>query len=419
MDKDEFKVPGKGEIIQDLEASDAQALAELQVTVEKEEAAAKEGAPPEEGKVESPQVEKETPAPPESKVAEEKYPEDEIKPRPHARQETHRDFDALKEIAKKERTEKEGLAKSLREASEKLASLETDFKTKAITPEIEAQLKEYKDLRSTLFAEQEVGSQYAERLQSVDSRAMGILAASAGPNGIKPDLQEFIVGRGGIIAMSCSVRQMPAGKYADKTEQEFVEDVLLPLVPTMQRDRLQRVIGAGMDLRDEMQEKIRAAKESAPQLQAQKQKELRDAFDLAAKETKTKLGKKAEKWEILATDTKEEKAQKEKHNSRVEKCEKLFNDYLSGGTQNPAKLAEALVQASHSQYLLEEVEDGRAELEASRKTISELEERLEKIKGSGATGKSSTAEHPSSKPDPGRILTDAEAIAQAFPPSQR
>lgn len=334
-----------------------------------------------------------------------------IQPKKGAHPDTAKGYAALRAVIKEERARAQKEEKSRKELEGKLASLETEYKEKMITPEMETEIAELKEMRRQYQIEKdpEFQAKYSSKLAEIDQRAISILSAS----GMQPDLQKFITDNGGVIAMYNSTKSMPEGNpYSGQTHQQFIENVILPKLPAIQQTRLQQAIGAGMDLRDEMGREIEFVKTHGSELQQKRQKELEALFKQSAEATRKSFGKMAEKWDILESDSPEEKAKKEKHNKRVEKAEAAFTEYMKDGSKNPAKVAEALVRASQSQYLMEEAAEKDETIAARDKKIAELEERLEKVKGSASTGKPNNAPAPDSKPIPGKLLSDDEALSK-------
>lgn len=394
----------ENEVKQELVQSDAEALAGLTAELKSE---------PE---IKEPVKEKteEAPALAEEKKEEApKKPEDEIAPRPHARQETHRDFDALKTIIKTEREEREKAQKEAQEAKASLTKLETEYKGKVITKEWEEEFNQLRELRREVQLENdpEFRKEWDGKLEDVDTRAIGLLRTC----NLTSDIEKNIIESGGIVAMSISPKLMTLPQFSTMTQSDFVEEKILPnLGSNIQRRRLEGIIGEGISLREQMSREIEQVKTQGSEKQKLRQKDIQDKFNSSVLATREQLGEMAKKIDYPKDATTEQKKKVDKHNALVDKAEKFFNEYMSEGSTNPAKLADAFTRAAASFALTDKLLDEQANVAEKDQRIKELEEKLEKIKASGATGKESTAPPPSSKPDPNRLMTDAEALAEAF-----
>lgn len=395
------------EIVKELVQSDVQALAALDAPEQQE-------TPPAEEKKDADKVDT-TPEPEEKKVEPElKAPEEDIKPRPHARQETHRDFDALKDIIKDERKQREEAQRKSKESEEKLASLEKEYKSKVITPEMEKDYEDLREMRRTFQIENdpEFRAKYESKSKEIDQRALGVLR---GEN-ISPAVEKFITDSGGVLAMYNSSAQMPR-PYQDQTFREFIENTLMGKLYGISRSRFEQAIASGMDLKDEMSREIAEAKTKGSERQKQKQQELEEQFKTSAETTRKSFGKMAEKMDYPANATKEERVKVDQHNERVAKAEKAFSEYMKSGN-DPSKLAEVMAKAAHSQILMEEMQSRDADLEERDKRIKELEKKIEDIKKSGATGTRSSSAPTANQPPAGKFMNDAQALEQAFPGKQ-
>lgn len=405
--------PSDSNLNQQLAASDAEALAALD--------APEVVAPVEEPVTVEVPVDTTVPAPPESEVKpdaptaaddDDKALDEELdklQPRKGAHPNTFKMAEVLRGVIKRERAERKLEAAARKDAESKLASVETEYKGKAITPEIESELKDLRELRREvqLESDPEFQQKFLNKKTEIDREALSVLRNEK----LTPELEKFITDNGGVVAMYHSTKQMPP-PYQSDTHSSFISSTLMDkLSPVGGRIFLDSLV-AGAKLREAMSREIEDIKKNGSERQKQKQQEIQDAFNKSAQETRKSFGKMAEKWDVPVTASKEEKAKIDKHNARVEKAEALFQDYVSSGSKNPAKVAEALAKAAQSQYLMEEAEEKDLELAARDAKIKELEDRLTKIKASGSTGKSSSAPAPSSKPEPGKIMSDAEAFAE-------
>lgn len=380
-----------------------------------------------------PVAQPEPPAEPVTEPESEKLPEAEITPEPKPRKDesdeefekrmadvqlkpsshpkTKEAFERTKSEIKEYRELAKEAQRQAKESEEKLSKLETEYKGKVITPEIEQELTELRERRREFHIEQdpEFRAKYSTKLQQIDERALGILVATQLP----PAWAKFITDNGGVVAMSSSAKQMPAGKFENQTYQQFIEDTLMPRMPEIQQTRLKNSIAAGMDLRDEMSREIEHAKSHGSELQQKRQKDIQDKFEAAVRTTRSKLGKMAEKWEYPADATKEQRESVDKHNARQEKAAKAFEDFLKNG-KNPEKVAEFMVLAAQSEYLMEANQDFEAEREALNKKVLDLEGRLKKVKGSASHGRENNAPPPSTAPKDIKKMSDEDAFNQEF-----
>lgn len=390
------------EIVKELAQSDAAALAALDVPEQEE---VPSPAPEKKEDALATKEESETPA-----VETSKAPEEDIKPRPHARQETHRDFDALKDIIKDERAQREEAQKKSKELEEKLGSLEKEYKGKVITPEMEKDYESLRELRRTIQIENdpEFRAKYDTKLGEINLRALGILRGEK----MSAQVEKFIADNGGIIAMYGSTQQMPR-PYQDQTYREFIEETLGGKLTGISKARFEQALASALDLKDEMSREIELAKTKGSERQKEKQKELEEQFRTAADATRKSFGKMAEKLEYPKDASKEDRVKIDQHNKRVEAAERAFSEYMKSGN-DPAKLAEVMAKAAHSQMVLEEMQSKDADLEERNKRIKELEKKVEDMKKSGATGKFTAAPPPDNKQDTGKLLSDAQALEIAF-----
>lgn len=416
--------PADADLSARLAAEDAAALAELdeppvdipdraKIDLDKEEAAAvsPETVPavPEVPVTEAP------PTTPESKP--ESKPDadldaalDEIQPKKNAHPNTHKGYEALKEVAKKEREKFRAAEKARKELEDKYSSLETEYKGKVITPELEIEIKELRELRRDFHIENdpEFREKYNTKLAELDNRSINILKSS----GLTAGWEKFISDNGGVVVMYTSTKPMPEGVYSEQTQQQFIKDTLMPKLDPVQKDRLMRSISSGLDLRDDMSREIEQAKTQGSEHQKKRQLEIETKFNESITQARTSFGPRAQKMDYPIDATKEDRARIDKHNGRVKKAEEAIAEYIREG-KNPSKLGRALAEAAHSQILLEELADKDVELEAQKKISSDLREKLDKIKGSGSTGRPSAAPAPGpAKPEPGKPMSDEQAFAE-------
>lgn len=398
--------PSDADLNARLAREDDAALAELDAPVEEIPARAK--VPDEEEDVTPPP---DVPAPPEAKVEEKKEENldsdlDEIQPKKHAHPNTHKGYEALKGIIKETRTELRAEKAARQEFEQKFTALETEYKGKVITPELEKELTELRAIRREDRPEDDPQFQkeFVAPIAEISTRALRILEVE----NLSPEMKDFIVKSGGVIAMCNSSRQMPA-PYSGQTFREFICNTLAGKLSPVGQTRFNQAIATGMDRLDDMNHEIELAKKGGSERQQKRQQDIQEQFNKAVLDTRASLGKMGEKMDYPPNASKDDKALIDKHNARVKKGEDLVTEYIKEG-KNPTKVAEALVRAAQSQILVEELQDKDADLAKKDQKIKELEEKLEKIKGSGSTGRVSSAPPPSSKPQTGKILTDAEAL---------
>ncbi len=152
----------------------------------------------------------------------------------------------------------------------------------------------------------------------------------------------------------------------------------------MDRNRLQAIISTNADLEDEMQSEIAALAADPSSFEEKFTKQKLSALEEGINEAKTGLGKMAEKWEVPANATAEQKALIEKHNERYEKVKGVVEEVASSILNNPRMQGRAALIMGQAIYLSEVNQELMASNESKDKTISKLSTELDAIKRSGS-----------------------------------
>ncbi len=308
-------------------------------------------------------------------------------------------IEATREFAKAEHKAKLEYEAKAKEYEKKVKEYEEQLKNPPIPKEIQEKISRLEQLQRDVDIRQdpEFQQKYVQGLKNNEESIIKILTEA----GLTPDTAEWIQNRGGVLAMSQSQRQVDA----NTTEAEWIENKLLANTPTFHKTRVMNRITESLELQDKMQQELQDSAKNFPERQKQKLEDAAKLFEEGRTEALTAIGELAKKREIQPADTPEIKQAKTKHNQRVDKADKAFQEYLKTGN-SPKVAAKLLVQAVQSEALLER----NQELENE---VQDLRQKYEKVKSAGRTSNIGTPPLDSKPTEPSKKdllnLTDNQA----------
>lgn len=280
-----------------------------------------------------------------------------------------------------------------------------------ITPELKAELDELRQLRKSEdpTKDPEIQAKYINPVQSKENQALTILKA----NGLNDNVCQLITKEGGLGAISRSDKTVPAAIGGNKTWSEWVEDTLLPSTPFADRKRLETILTDVLNLNDKMSEEVEGFKTNSKERMETKFKKMGEEFQGGIAEVAKGLGSMAAKWEAPPDATPEQKAEVEKHNTRLDKVINSITDFQKN-LNSPAHVGRMAALAGQSVYLMEVNADLVSALEEAKKKEAEFETRLTKIKGSSQSAHKTNAPLVPASTAPDKTQTTKQAVDSFF-----
>ncbi len=316
--------------------------------------------------------------------------------------------DKLREELKAARAVVEEATKKAKESEEKLATI------KPLDEQTEGELNSLREFKTVFAIEQEINSKYEPKITEASAKALGLLKQW----GLPESVEKFITDNGGVVKMRYSAEMMPDGT---QTQAEwFRKQILDNISSEAQKDALDDEVREARQLERAKNSEIKEAKGKPKEYLEARNKEMENAnkdWETRAIATKDKLmkdlGDAAKTIEIKPDMSPEDKTKFEKHNDRITRGLKLYDDLLHNFA--PETESFKAMSAAHSLYLSEYVTDLTEELKASNKERDELRERVGKMKNAGRTAKQSNAPIEAKKSIvPDIKLSDEQAIDKMF-----
>lgn len=309
-------------------------------------------------------------------------------------------YGTLRAAAKEERLARRKIEAELKKWQEEHANV------KALTPEIESELEELRKLRKfeDPANDPEIKEKFTNKLESAKQQSSIILSR----NGLKAEFIDLINQAGGLIAVSKSDEVVPALLGGERTWSDWVENVLLPKTPFLDRERLKGLMLESATLADAMEQEIASARTDSEGRMKAKFEKMGQQFQEGVEESVKALGPIASKWDYPKDATPEQKEKVDTHNRLFEQSAAKFTQ-LRDGIGNPKTAGQITVLAAHSLYLADVNQKLMDQLEAKDKTISEQEERLNKIKGSSQAAHRTNAQIPAGSVTPPKLTENTSS----------
>jgi hypothetical protein len=316
--------------------------------------------------------------------------------------------DKLREELKNARTVVENANKKVKESEDKLATI------KPLDEPTEKELTALREFRTTFGIQQEITGRYEPQIKAVADEALGLLKTW----GLPEPVEKFIADHGGVVKMRYSPDPMPDGSM---TQAEWFKKEIWGKISTdLQKEELDDRIRSARQLERTRNNEIKEAQKKPEDYVKARNKEIEDgnkAWDERATTLRTqmvqRLGNAANKIEIKTDMPTEEKAYAEKHNDRIDRATKLYDDLIHNFT--PEGEAVKAMGSAQALYLSEYAKDLETEIAAIKKERDQLKEQVGKIKNSGRTAKQSNAPLEAPKSTiPDIKLTDEQAIDKMF-----
>ncbi|MCK9587822.1 MAG: hypothetical protein M0Q93_00500 [Terrimicrobiaceae bacterium] len=299
-------------------------------------------------------------------------------------------FDKLREVAKHYKSQAAEVP-VLRQQLEELKKA-----APAAAPEVEAELTELRNFRKIFDIEHdpEFQKQFSEKLGAIDEEVIGILKK----NGLSAEAE-------------ASLRKIGVGN----AELAWWEQTILPNVPFIDRERLQKRLAARADVVDQKTAEVEKFSSQREAVLGERQQKLAKSFEEqqqaieAHLETMTKDVPWARFQEAPENATAAEKKAVEAHNAEVTEMQKHFQDALY--PQTPQARAEVAGAAVASIKLAAALDSTALQLKAVAEAKDKLQKELDAVKAAGKlpTPRPSTRTAASETADKGK-LTDEDAI---------
>lgn len=270
-------------------------------------------------------------------------------------------FDKLRTVAKHWQTE----ASRVPELEARLAKLEAG---ESIPEQVKAELEDLRKFRSVFDVENdpEFKKQFEETTKRIDDEVIAIMKKYNLPESVEKELRA-------------------AG--LDKVPADFWEEQILPKLPFIDRERLQKRLADRADIVDSREQRLAKAMADRPAYLAEQQQRQSAEFQQYQGEidaTVAELTKEiswARMMEVPTDATPDQKAQIDQHNKMVEELGSHLKEALWPTTA--AQRAEVACAAVAAVKLASDVKVLNAQLAARAKEVEELNKQLNGIKSAG------------------------------------
>jgi hypothetical protein len=328
---------------------------------------------------------------------------DEIKPKSPQQE---KGFATLKGLVKAERASRREIEKKAKEFETRIQELEN---REILTPEIKTELEELSTYRRAEdpSKDPEIQQKFISQLEAKNTQAINILKT----NELRDPVIELIQKAGGIGVISNSNEIVPALLGGELTWSEWLSDKILPKLPLADRKRMERLVADTADLSDQMDAAVQDAKTHATERAQERAKQMGESYAQGAQEAIKSLGIFGQKWEYPDNATDYQKSTVDKHNDRFDKVSALYQEF-EGGMKDPKNIGRLVVTAAQSAYLMEANKDLVDQVEKLQKDYKELQDRHEKVKGSGAATRQSNAPPPGTEVQSDKNLTARQAVEE-------
>jgi len=303
-------------------------------------------------------------------------------------------FNKLRDVAKHYKAQVQATETRLRELEAKAQELET--RPAQPPAEIIKELAEHRQFRKLFDAENdpEFKRQFNEKLQALDTDVLSILRK----NGLPEDAEKQLKALG-----------------IDKVSAGWWESEILPKLPFVDRERIQKRLAERADVLDQRSKELEKFSSQRDQWLEHEKSQVAERFQ----QEQTQIDQHLElltqnvPWaryqEVPATASRDERAKIEAHNQSVADLEQNFRNFLF--PKNPTERAEVAAAAVASTKLAGAVDDLASRLRESNSRAEKLEKELEAIRSAGRSPSARPANRraASEAPDPSK-LSDEEAI---------
>lgn len=303
-------------------------------------------------------------------------------------------FNKLRDVAKHYKSQIEQTSTKLQELETRNRELESQ-PTQA-PADLLKELEEHRQFRKIFDAENdpEFKRQFNEKLGSLDQDVLGILRKNGLPEEIEKQLSSIGL---------------------DKVSAKWWESEILPKLPFVDRERIQKRLAERADVTDQRAKELEKFSTQREAWLEQEKAQVTQRFQ----EEQTQIDKHLDlltqnvPWaryqEVPANASSADRAKIEAHNKSVSEMEQNFRNYLFPKT--PADRAEIAAAAVASTKLAGAVDDLAGRLRESNSRAEKLEKELEAIRSAGRspTARPANRRAPSEAPDPSK-LSDEDAI---------
>ncbi len=354
----------------------------------------------------------ESPAAPPTGESDEAFQKElDVKLPKNAHPNTAKALNTIKAVAERERARANELAKEKAATELRYAELEKQSQGQMPKEEIE----ELKKLRRSLDikTDPEFKGKYTTPIEAGNKRASTILNKH---NLLSPEVMEDINKLGGLSSAARSSDRVPAElDQKQPTWSQWIDQELLPSVPSVDRNRLQSIIATNADLEDAMQSEMDAIASDPSTFEEKITKRNMDQLEVGINEAKVGIGRMAEHWDVPAGATPEQKAVVDKHNARYEKARAAVETMAQSIVNNPRMQGRAALLMGQAVYLAEANSELVTVRDAQAAQIKKLSDELTAIKKSGSITASLNSLTPSKTNEQTvQTLPDAKAAVAGY-----